>query len=64
MLMALVLVCSLSADATTECNKETADYVMLAPGSFTSPTTCYLEGQAYLAGASLEESSNHTTASE
>ena len=51
--MALVLVCSLSADATTECNKETADYVMLAPDSFTSPTTCYLHGQAYLAGSEL-----------
>jgi len=57
MLTALVLVCSLSATPDyAACNKDTADYVMLVPGSFNNPTTCYLHGQAYLAGSEMGRS--------
>jgi hypothetical protein len=51
MLTALVLVCSFGAtpDLAT-CNSDNAVYVMPVPGNFASPTTCFLHGQAYLAG--------------
>jgi len=54
MLTALVLVCSLGASPDlAACNRDNAVYVMSVPGSFTSPTTCFLHGQAYLAETTL-----------
>lgn len=54
MLTALVLVCSLDATPNlAACDRNTAAYVMLVPGTFSSPTTCFLHGQAYLAGTVL-----------
>jgi hypothetical protein len=54
MLTALVLVCSLGANPDlAACDRDNAVYVMSVPGNFTSPTTCFLHGQAYLAGTTL-----------
>jgi hypothetical protein len=54
MLTALVLVCSLDATpALADCNRDNAVHVMPVPGDFVSPVTCFLQGQAYLAGTTI-----------
>jgi hypothetical protein len=51
MLTTLVLVCSLgAAPDLASFDRDIAVYEMRVPGSFTSPTTCFLHGQTYLAG--------------
>jgi hypothetical protein len=51
MLTALVLVCSLAATPDLrQCDERNAIDVMRVPASFASPATCFMHGQAYLAG--------------
>lgn len=54
MLTALVLICSLGATPNlADCDRDNAIHVMPAPDSFASPVTCFLHGQAYVAGTSI-----------
>lgn len=54
MLTALVLVCSLATTSDlADCNHKNALDVMLVPGEFTSPVTCAMQGQAYLAQTAI-----------
>jgi hypothetical protein len=52
MLRALILVCSL-ATVTNDCTPDTALDVVYVPATFTSPVTCLMHGQAYLADSSI-----------
>jgi len=50
MLTALILVCSIATTPDlAECNPATARIVMRTPEAYTSPVTCAMHGQAYLA---------------
>jgi len=54
MLMALVLVCSLSVTPDlADCSRVNAVNVMRVPEEFGSPVTCLMHGQAYLADTSI-----------
>jgi hypothetical protein len=54
MLSALILVCSLaSVHDLASCTENNATAVIRDPESFVSPITCYMHGQAYLAGTEL-----------
>ena len=54
MLMALVLVCSLQVTPDlVDCSRTNAVSVMRVPEEFGNPVTCFLHGQAYLAGTSI-----------
>jgi hypothetical protein len=54
MLMALVLVCSTAvAPDLADCTRANANSVMRVPAEFSSPVTCLMHGQAYLAGTSI-----------
>jgi hypothetical protein len=54
LLTALVLVCSLAATPDlAACNPNNAVDVMRAPEEFSSPVTCALHGQAYLAQTAI-----------
>lgn len=54
MLTALILVCSLATTPDlASCTRDNAVNVMRVPESFGSPATCFMHGQAYLAGTSL-----------
>ena len=54
MLTALVLVCSVSVTPDLrDCTADSARVVMHLPTEFASPVTCFMHGQAYLAGTSL-----------
>ena len=54
MLMALVLVCSLSATPDlADCTRSNAVSVIRVPEEFGNPATCFMHGQAYLAETSL-----------
>ena len=54
MLTALVLVCSVAVTPDLrDCTAESAKVVMHLPAEFASPVTCFMHGQAYLAGTSL-----------
>ena len=51
MLTALILVCSLATDPDLRsCTRDNALDVVLVPSTFGSPATCFMHGQAYLAG--------------
>jgi hypothetical protein len=57
MLTALVLVCSLSLTPDLRaCDENSARDVMRVPMEFASPATCFMEGQAYLAGTEIGRS--------
>jgi hypothetical protein len=54
MLMALVLICSLSATPDlADCTRTNAVSVLRVPEEFGNPVTCFMHGQAYLAETSL-----------
>lgn len=57
MLTALVLICSLTTTPNIrDCNRNNAIDVMWVPETFGNPITCYMHGQAYVAGTSLGRS--------
>ena len=54
MLTALVLICSVAAAPDLQdCTRHNATAVFRVPAEFGSPATCFLHGQAYLAGTSI-----------
>ncbi len=54
MLTAIVLVCSmLVTPELRDCDTSNAVSVLQVPESFGNPMTCFLHGEAYLAGTSL-----------
>ena len=54
MLTALVLICSAAAAPDLyDCTRHNAIAVVRVPAEFGSPATCFLHGQAYLAGTSI-----------
>ena len=54
MLTALVLICSVAATPDLrDCIHDNAVAVMRVPAEFGSPATCFMHGQAYLAGTSI-----------
>jgi hypothetical protein len=54
MLTAIVLVCSLALTPDLhDCNQSNATDVMRVPEEFGNPATCFMHGQAYLAGISI-----------
>ena len=54
MLTALILVCSLATDTDFRaCTRDNALDVVLVPSTFGNPATCFLHGQAYMAGNAL-----------
>jgi hypothetical protein len=54
MLTALVLICSLSVTPDLQaCDRNNAVHVMRVPEEFSSPVTCLMQGQAYLAGTAI-----------
>jgi hypothetical protein len=54
MLTALILICSLATTPElATCTRDNAVNVMRVPESFGNPATCFMHGQAYLAGTSL-----------
>jgi len=54
MLTALILICSLAITPDlTACSKANAVDVMYAAVESSNPATCFMQGQAYLAGTSL-----------
>lgn len=57
MLTAMILICSLAMTPDIrDCNRNNAVDVMWVPETFGNPITCYLHGQAYVAGSSLGRS--------
>ena len=57
MLTAMILVCSLATTPNIgDCNRNNAVDVMWVPEAFNNPITCYLHGQAYIAGTSIGRS--------
>jgi hypothetical protein len=51
MLTALVLICSVAVTPDLrDCTRENATAVMRVPAEFGNPVTCFMHGQAYLAG--------------
>jgi hypothetical protein len=54
MLTAMILICSLATTSNVrDCNRNNAIDVMWVPETFGNPITCYLHGQAYVAGTTL-----------
>jgi hypothetical protein len=54
MLTALVLICSVTAAPDLQdCTRHNATAVFHVPAKFGNPVTCFLHGQAYLAGTSI-----------
>ena len=61
MLTALVLICSISVTPDLrDCTRDNALDVMRVPTEFASPTTCFLNGQAYLAETSIAQDLRET----
>ncbi len=57
MLAAMILVCSLATTPNIgDCNRSNAVDVMWVPETFNNPITCYMHGQAYIAGTSIGRS--------
>lgn len=57
MLTAMILVCSLATTPNLgDCNRYNAVDVMWVPETFNNPITCYMHGQAYIAGTSIGRS--------
>ncbi len=54
MLTAMILICSLAATPDLrDCSRTNAIDVMWVPETFGNPVTCFMHGQAYLAGTDL-----------
>ncbi len=54
MLTALILICSLETTPDlASCSRDNAVKTMRLPESFGNPATCFMHGQAYLAGTSF-----------
>ena len=54
MLTALVLICSVAVTPDlSDCTRYNATAVMRLPAEFGNPATCFMHGQAYLAGSSI-----------
>jgi len=54
MLTALVLICSVALTPDLrDCTRYNATAVMRLPAEFANPATCFMQGQAYLAGTSI-----------
>ena len=54
MLTALVLICSAAATPDVrDCTRANATAVMRLPAKFANPATCFMHGQAYLAGTAI-----------
>jgi hypothetical protein len=50
----LVLICSLTITPDLrECNRNNAVHVVQVPEQYTMPASCFLHGQAYVAGTSI-----------
>jgi hypothetical protein len=57
MLMALILICSLSTTPDIrDCSRDNAVDVLSTPENFGSAVTCFMKGQTYVAGTSLGRS--------
>jgi hypothetical protein len=53
-LTALILVCSIAVTPDLrDCTRDNATAVMRAPAEFGNPLTCFMHGQAYLAGTAI-----------
>jgi hypothetical protein len=54
MLTAMILVCSLANTPNiADCTRTNALDVLWVPELFSSPVTCFMHGQAYVAGSSV-----------
>lgn len=54
MLTALVLICSVAQTPDVrDCSRSNAVAVMRVPAEFGNPATCFMHGQAYLAGTAI-----------
>lgn len=54
MLTALILVCSVAVTPDIQdCTRDNARVVMRVPAEFGNPATCFMHGQAYLAGSAI-----------
>ncbi len=54
MLTAMVLICSLAATPNiADCGRNNAIDVVWVPETFSNPVTCFMHGQAYIAGTAL-----------
>lgn len=54
LLTALALICSILVTPNLrDCDETNARVVMLVPESFSSPITCAMHGQAYIAGTAI-----------
>jgi hypothetical protein len=54
MLTALVLICSMAISPDiSDCTRSNATSVMRVPEEFGNPATCFMHGQAYLAGTAI-----------
>jgi len=57
MLTALILICSATITPDLQnCTRDNARTVMRVPAKFANPPTCFMHGQAYLAGTSIGRS--------
>jgi hypothetical protein len=55
-LTALILICSIAVTPDLrDCSRDNATAVMRAPAEFGHPLTCFMHGQAYLAGTAIGE---------
>lgn len=54
MLTALILICSLAnTPDIRDCSRSNAVDVVWMPTAFASPATCFMQGQAYIAGTDI-----------
>ena len=54
MLIALIFVCSTAVTPDLKnCDRNNAVHVLQVPAEFTNPATCFMHGQAYLAGNAI-----------
>ena len=54
MLSAMILICSLANTPNlADCSRTNAIDVVWVPETFTNPVTCFMHGQAYIAGTSI-----------
>jgi len=54
MLTALVLICSIAVTPDIrDCTRHNATAIMRVPGESGNPATCFMHGQAFLAGTSI-----------
>jgi hypothetical protein len=54
MLTAMILICSLANTPNlADCSRDNARDVVWVPETFSNPVTCFMHGQAYIAGTSI-----------